>query len=584
MGNNYVSASEHYGEESVNPFGEVESSSFLFRKVPIINQVKSYQKSNFRFDVAAGIALAALAIPQSLAYAQTAGMPVVTGLYALLIPIIAYAVFGSSRRLMTGPTATAALLVIPAVLTVTTDPAEFPIVAGLLALIVGVIFVLASVLRLGWIANYFSSAVLLGFLTGLALTLIAGQLAVFTGAEFEGETPLQEYYFFFVDGIGTIDRLTLAVGLACLFALLAGSKFIPKFPTLILVTVVAIAASYYFDFDSLGVILVGEIPAGLPSLSIPALDTGYVFGLIPAAIGIAIVTFADAVLIARAMVDPDDPPVEANQELLALGSINIASAVSGAFPIGASGSRSAVNVRLGGKTQIVGIVTAIGVALVLLYLTAPLAYLPKAALAAIIIYAALGLIEIKEWKLLARVSRREFAIAFVVVIGMLTIGLLPAISLAVVLSIIDTISRNSKPSDAVLGLSASENRFVDIRRKPEAKIIPGIVVYRWDGRLFFANSGYFRDRVLAALIGSPYEVRYVILSAEAITNIDVTGAQILRDLIIELEKRGITFLIARSRSRLTELIDELKLSKFIPPEHRFHSVREAAAWCELPKS
>lgn len=575
MNEEHISAKAGYGSADLNPFGESPEESLISRTFPLAIQLRSYARENLRFDVVAGITLAALAIPQAMAYAQTAGMPVVAGLYALLIPLVAYATLSSSRRLMTGPTATAALMVPSAILGVSHDPTAYPALAAVLALTVALVFAFAYILRLGWIANYFSVTVLLGFLTGLALTLIADQLHVFTGATFDGETPFQKYYNFLTAGVYDIDPLTTTIGALSLVALVVGKKFFPHVPMLLFVAIGAIASSYAFEFSTRGVLLVGTIPSGIPEFVIPNFNVNMLREFLPAALGIAVVAFADAILVARSVVRADEPAVDANQELLALAGLNAAAGISQSFPLGSSGSRTAVNVRLGGRTQLVSLVLATSAALVLLFLTAPLSQLPKATLGAIIIFAAIGLIDTKEWKHISRISPRELALAAVVVVGMLTIGMLPSISLAVLLSIIDAVQRSAKPTDAVLGLSASDDRFVDVRREPESAIIPGIVVYRWDGRLFFANSTYFSDRVRAAIDGAPYDVRYLILSCEAITNIDATGAQTLRGLTTQLSSQGIEIVAARNRTRFTALMHELQLDDSIPQERRFNTVREA---------
>jgi high affinity sulfate transporter 1 len=545
--------------------------------LPILVDLRSYTRMRLRTDVLAGVAIAALAVPQAMAYAQTAGLPVAAGLYGLLVPLVAYAALGSSQVLMTGPTATAALLVAPALLTVSTDPASYPALGAMLALLVGVVFLAARLLRLGWISNYFSTAVLLGFLTGLGLTLIFGQLGVFTGVSVDGDTPLQEFLSFIANVVGGTDPATLTIGIVTLVALLVGGRYLPKFPMLLLVTVGAIAVSAALDLGSHGVVLVGQIPAGLPSLAWPGVSVRDVLVLIPSAVGIALVAFADAVLTARSVAGPKDRPVDANQELIALAGLNVAAGLSQSFPLGASGSRSAVNVRLGGRTQVVSLVQAAGAALVLLFLTGALALLPKATLAAVIIYAAIGLIDIGGWKGLARGSRGELLIAAVVVVGMLTIGLLPSLVLAVLMSIIDVVRRSAQPRDAVLGWSVQDRRFVDVERRPHARVVPGIVVYRLDDRLFFANSRYFLTRVREAIDAAPYAVTAFVFDAECVTNLDASAAEALVELIDELRGNGVRFVLARSRSAFDEEASRFGLDEALPPENRFPTVRAAVS-------
>lgn len=558
------------------PFQPAQRTASRWRFLPLVQSLRGYPRSSLRVDLVAGVALAALAVPQAMAYAQTAGLPVVAGLYGLLLPLIAYALLGSSRTLMTGPTATSALLVIPALSTVSSDPADYPVLAAMLALLVGGVFIIARLLRLGWISDYFSAAVLLGFLTGLALTLVAGQLDDFTGVDVSGETSLQEYVSF-ATSVGTTHGLTLLIGVLSLAALLAGGYFLPKFPMLLLVTVAAIAAAALWDLGEYGVTLVGEIPPGLPELAWPSVSLTDIAILVPSAIGIALVAFSDAILTARSLSGPDDPPVNTNQELAALAGVNLTAGISQSFPLGSSGSRSAVNVRLGGRTQVVSLIQACGVVLVLLFLTGALALLPKATLAAVIIYAAIGLMDFGAWRAFARGSRGELLVAVITVLGMLTVGLLASLILAVLLSIVDIVRRSAQPSDAVLGWSPSAGRSVDVERHPGAILVPGVVVYRLDDRLFFANSRYFRSRVGEALRGAPTPATTLVFDAESVTDLDASGAQVLADLVSELRADGIRFLLARSRATFEEQLDRTGHADVLPPEDRFPTVRAAVS-------
>jgi sulfate permease, SulP family len=564
-----------YGGDRPHPFQRAHRSTGLSRFVPLLADLRRVTPGGLRPDLVAGVTIAALAVPQGMAYAQTAGLPVVAGLYGLLLPVVAYAALGSSRVLMTGPTATAALMVGPALVVVSPDPSTYPALAAMLALLVGAVFLIARALRLGWISDYFSAAVLLGFLTGLALTLIAGQVGVLLGVDVTGDTPLQQYASFAQNLCGGVDPVTVAVGLACLVALVVGARLWPAFPTLLVVTIAAIAVSAWADLGSRGVTLVGEIPPGLPAIEWPSVSLVDVAKLAPSAVGIALVAFSDAILTARSLAQPDDRPVDAQQEMLGLAGLNLVAGLSQSFPLGSSGSRSAVNVRVGGRTQVVGLAQAGAVALVLLFLTAPLSLLPKATLAAVIIFAALGLVDISGWRALIRGSRGELAVAGITVLGMLTVGLLPALLLAVLLSILDVVRRSAQPRDAVLGWDPEHRRFVDVQRRHDAVVVAGVVVYRLDDRLFFANSGYFRSRVREAVAGAPYDVVVVVFDAEAVTSLDTSGAQTLREVVEELGGRGIRFVVARSRAAFDEQVDRLGIDDVIPEANRYPTVRAA---------
>ena len=570
-----VPARGEYAGDRPHPFRRPRPPAGRTRLLPLLADLRDLRPARLRPDLLAGVTIAALAVPQGMAYAQTAGLPVVAGLYGLLLPVVAYAALGSSRVLMTGPTATAALMVGPALVVVSPDPSTYPVLGAMLALLVGGVFLAGRALRLGWISDYFSAAVLLGFLTGLALTLIAGQVGVLLGVDAPGDTPLEQYSSFVHNLLGGVDPVTLAVGLTCLVALAVGARLWPGFPMLLVVTVAAIAVSAWADLGSRGVVLVGDIPSGLPAFGWPSVSLVDVLELAPSAVGIALVAFSDAILTARSLARPEDRPVDAQQEMLGLAGLNVVAGLTQSFPLGSSGSRSAVNVRVGGRTQVVGLAQAGAVALVLLFLTAPLSLLPKSTLAAVIIFAALGLVDVSGWKGLVRGSRGELAVAIATVLGMLAVGLLPALLFAVLLSILDVVRRSAQPRDAVLGWDPERRRFADVSHGRGAVVVPGVVVYRIDDRLFFANSGYFRSRVREAVAGAPYDVTAVVLDAEAVTSLDTSGAQALREVIDELDVRGIRFVVARSRAAFDEQVERLGVDDVVPAASRFPTVRAA---------
>ena len=543
------------------------------RFLPLLAQLRGYR--SLRPDVVAGVVVAALALPQAMAYAQLAGLPVVAGLYGLLLPLVAYALLGSSRVLMTGPTTTAALMVGPALVAVNPDPDTHAALAAMLALLVGLVFLLARMLRLGWLADYFSAAVLLGFLTGLALTLIAGQLGVLLGVAVSGETPLQQYRSFLGNALGGTHAPTVVIGVTSLVLLLMAKRWFPQFPMLLAITGGAIAVSGLAELAERGVTIVGDIPAGLPGLSFPAVDPGDAAQLLLPALGIAVVGFSDSLLLSRSLASGPAEQVDADQELLALAGLNAAAGVTGSFPVGASGSRSAVNVGLGGRTQVVSLAQAGTVVIVLLLLTPALALLPKAVLAAVIMYAALSLVDVPEWRALARGSRGELLIAGVTVLGMLTVGLLPALVLAVALSLLDVVRRSAEPRDAVLGWSVEHHRHVDVALNPDALLVPGVVVYRLDDRLFFANCRYFAARVEQAVHGSPTQPRVFVFDAEVVSHLDAAAAATMRRLVERLTAQGVRFVLARARAVVREQLDRYGLADVLPPEMRYPTVRAA---------
>jgi sulfate permease, SulP family len=566
-------ANREYGGDAPRPFRRGDRRPLLDRFVPLVPALREYRREWIGRDVLAGVVIAALAVPQSMAYAQTAGLPVQAGLYALLVPVVAYAALGSSRRLMTGPTAAAALLVPAAVLPIASaGSSAYLAAAAMLALLVGALLALGRLLRLGWITDYISVAVLLGFLTGMALTLITGQLGAFFGVSVTSGSPVRQVIDFSDKAADGVHWLTAGFAVVVLLLLFAGDRWIPKFPMLLAVTVVAIVVSWAFDLQGHGVRVVGSIPSGLPLPSWPSIGLVQVLELAPTAVGIALVVFADAILTARSV---GRGHVDADQELLALGGLNIGAGLFGSFPVGGSGSRTAVNVRLGGRTQLVSVWQAVTVAVVLLLLTPALAYLPRATLAAVIVYAAIGLIDVSAWRALAAGARAELLIALATVVGMLTAGLLPALVFAVLLSVLDAVRRSAQPRDAVLGWSPRHGRFVDLQRHPGAHVVPGIVVYRLDDRLFFANSRYFRTRVLEAVDGAPYPVHDFVFDAEGVTHLDTSGAAAIRETVEQLRDRNIGFATARMKSAVSASADQLGLRDVVPSVVRFPTVHAA---------
>jgi MFS superfamily sulfate permease-like transporter len=348
------------------------------------------------------------------------------------------------------------------------------------------------------------------------------------------------------------------------------------------VVVLAIAVSAAAGLAAYGVAEVGEIPAGLPRLTLPDLHLRTILDLVPAALGIFFVSFSDEILVARSFAGRHGQHVRADAELRALGAASLAASITHGMPIGASGSRTAVNDQMGGRTQLSGLLAAAVIALVLLFLTAPMQYLPSATLGAVIVTASIGLIEPSAWRGLARVSKVEVAIAAVTMIGVITIGVLPALLLAVGLTIIDAIRRSAKPHDAVLGRVDRLDRYADVRFHPSATVIPGILVYRLDDRLFFANVNYVQSRIREAIAGAPAPVHWLIFDAEGLNHVDATGVDLLTDLVTSLREEDITFVLARLKSPMTEHLAEAGVLALIGEEHVYPTVHAAVAAGPVP--
>jgi high affinity sulfate transporter 1 len=558
-------------------FRRAKKEPLLVRAVPVSQDVPRYRIPSARRDLVAGLTVAALALPSAMAYGELAGLSPVNGLYTLIAPTVAYVLLGSSRRLVVGPEGSVSTLVAAAVLPLAAagsdDAAEL---AAMLALLVAACFLLARVLRLGWVADYFSRPVLIGYLHGVAVVLVISQLGKLLGLDIDATEPLQRLAEV-VRELGEASGATVAVSVVALAALLVLRRFLPAVPGALVVVVTAIGASWALDFASHGVAIVGPVPGGLPRPTLPTPPLGDVLELVPAALGVFLVSFADEILTARAFAGRHNEHVRASQELLVMGAANVAAGLTQAFSIGASGARTAVNEAMGARTQIAGLFAAGAVVVVLLFLTEPMQYLPAAVLGAVIVSAGINIVDPAAWRALAAIDRVEVAVAGVTTGCVVFFGVLEALVVAVGLSIIDTVRRSARPYDAVLGWVPHLDAYRDVAVHPSALVTPGVVVYRLDDRLFFANAAYVKGRVREAIRAAPTETSWVVFDAEAINHIDSTGIEALLDLTRDLRGEGITLVVARLRTRMMPDFEVAGLAGAIGPEHFYPTVKSAVA-------
>jgi SulP family sulfate permease len=561
-------------EGDASPFQRPARRPLLQRLIPVSEQVPGYRGGTLRRDLLAGVTVAALALPASLAYAEIAGLSPVIGLYALLLPAVAYALLGSSRQLVVGPDGSVAALVGAAVIPLTTDPEQRASLAAMLALLVGGVFLGARLVRLGWIADYLSRPVLIGYIHGVAVVLIIGQLGKLLGLNISAESPPGEL----LEVIREIDEInwaTFAVGVTCLAVLLLFGWLFPKLPTPLFVVVLAIVVSTVVGLADQGVAVVGNIPAGLPSLEVPDVRLIDALKLIPAALGIFFVGFSGGILTARTYAGRHGQHVHAGAELAAMGAANLAAGISQAFPIGASGSRTSVNDQMGARTQLSGLLSAGVTALVLLFLTGPVEYLPVATLGAVIVAASIGMVDLVSWRGLARLSRIEVAIAAITMLGVISVGVLRALLLAVALSVVDAVRRSATPHDAVLGWVQRLDRYADVRLHPSARVVPGVLVYRLDDRLFFANAHYVKGRIREAVAGAPAPIHWLVFDGEALNHVDATGVRTLTELIESLRKESITFVVARLHGHMSDHLKAAGVLDLVGEEHLYPTVHAA---------
>jgi len=531
----------------------------IVQRLPGLDRLRHYQRSWLSVDLLAGLTVGAMLVPQGMAYAELADMPPVTGFYAALLALIAYAFVGSSRHLGVGPEPGTAILAATGVGAIAAgDPERYFALMAALALIVGVICLLAAVARLGFIANVLSKPVLVGYITGVGLTLLSSQYAKFTGV------PIDADDFFsrtrdLLTGLDDIDGLTITVGASTLILIQVLRWKVPAIPGALLGVVLATVVAVVFSLEMDGLALVGDVPQGLPSFGLPDVGGGDLVDLLPVAAGIALVGYSDNVLTGRAIGGRLGYRIDPNQELAALGVTNLCSGFSQGFPISSSASRTAVPASLGSKSQLVGIVAAIVVIATLLFLSPVLAEIPQAALAAVIIAAALAIIDVAGFRELWAVSRAEFALAATSALAVMVFDVLIGVLVAVGLSLLMALGRIATPHDAILGAGQDLDGWVDAETHPGARTLPGLLVYRFDAPLFFANANRYRERLEALVEENPGDEEWLVLDFEGVGEADTTAVDMLIELLDEHGRQGRVIGIARANERVLRRLDRAGL-------------------------
>ncbi|MCP4307661.1 MAG: sulfate permease [bacterium] len=535
---------------------------------PGLDRLLHYERSWLRADLLGGLTVGAMLIPQSMAYAELAGMPPEAGFYAVLLALLAYAFVGSSRHLGVGPEPGTAILAAAAVGGMAAgDPVRYAALMAALALMVAAVCFIAAAFRLGFLADLLSRPVLVGYITGIGLTLISSQLSKVTGI------PIQEDAFFgrFVEMFSNLDQIdpaTLAMG-ALALALILFLRRWPAVPGALIAVVLATSVTAIFSLADHGIAVVGDIPAGLPALGLPAVLKSDWVALIPAALGIALVGYSDNVLTARSISAEHGYRIDPNQEFIALGATNLMSGFSQGFPVSSSASRSFVPASIGTNTQLTAIVAAGFVAATLLFLRPVLSNFPQAALGAVILAAAIVIIDVAGFRELWKLSRAEVTLAAATALGVMVFDVLTGVLIAVALSAAVALWRIARPSDAVLGGASELDGWVAIDEFPDAHTLPGLLVYRFDAPLFFANSEWFRQRVRTALDVNPGEERWIIFDFDGVGSIDTTAVEMLQELLAELPGLGIDVIgIARANH---PTIDRLTRAGLLEPEGTIRS-------------
>ncbi len=556
-----------------------------------LSTLRQYRRPWLRGDVVAGVTVAAYAVPQVMAYAELAGLPAVVGLYAILVPLVLYALLGSSRQLSVGPESTTALLTAAAIGPLAAgDPARYAALAALLALLVAGYCVVAWALRLGFVADLLSRPVLVGYLTGVALTMIVGQLGTVTGVDVEGSS-VNERLVSFVSGIGSIDVVTTMLSVGVLTLLLLIARRYPKVPGPLVVVLLASAVVAVLGWAD-RVAVVGDVPFGLPELVLPDVGLSDVGLLALPALGLMIVGYTDNVLTARSFANRRREQIDANAELLALGVSNLGAGLTQGMPVSSSGSRTALGNAAGSRTQVYSLVMLGAVVLTLLLFRPVLEYFPLAALGALVVYAAIQLIDMPAFGQLWRFRAAELAIALATTVAVLALDILTGVLVAVGLSVVELLYRVARPHDAIEGLVPGLAGMHDVDDYPQARTVPGLVVYRYDSPLFFANAADFRRRAEAAVdevMAADGPVRWLLLNVEANVEIDSTAVAVLDDLHQAMQDRGIVLALARVKQDLAVQLDRAGFLQTLGENRVFPTLPTALdgyrAWVhELPSN
>jgi SulP family sulfate permease len=522
---------------------------------PGARRLRRYERAWLRGDLVAGVTVAAYLIPQVMAYAEVAGLPPVTGLWAITGSVMVYAVLGSSRQLSVGPESTTALMTAAAIGPLAAgDPHRYASLAATLALMVGALCLLAWVLRLGFLAELLSRPVLIGYMTGVAIIMIIGQLGKVTGIHANGSSAVSEVVSV-LSHLGQANPPTVAISIAVLVLLVAGTRWFPRAPVPLIVILLATGVVAVWHLHRTGVALVGPLPAGVPVPALPGLAPADLAVLLLPALGVTVVGYTDNALTARTFATRNGYAIDANQELLALGTANAAAAVMHGFPVSSSGSRTVIGDSLGSRSQLFSLVALAGVTLTLLVGGGVLAGFPTAALGALVIWAATRLVDVGEFRRLAGFRASELSLAIATTAGVLIFDILYGVLVAVGLSALDLLHRVARPHDGILGFVPGVAGMHDVDDYPVTRQVPGLVVYRYDSPLFFANAEDFKRRALEAVKDAQPRAEWLLINAEANVQVDLTALDALDELRAELARQGVVTAMARVKS---EVADDLR--------------------------
>lgn len=551
----------------------------ISRYIPIIGTLQNYNRDAFRGDFNAGLTVAIMLVPQGMAYAVLAGMPPVYGLYASIVPLLIYAIFGTSRQLAVGPVAMVSLLVVAGVGELADVGSDrFIQLAIMTALGVGVFQLLMGLFRMGFLVNFLSHPVLSGFTSAAAIIIGASQLRNLLGLNLPGTKQVHEILIAAAQRITEIDPATAIIGIGSVAAIMLIKKWKKTFPSALVVVVIGTLATVLFNLHTHGVAIVGDVPKGLPSFMSPGFDLNDLQALLPIILVIALVSYMESIAVAKAIANKRGYKVDANQELIALGGANIGGAFFQSFPTTGGFSRTAVNDQAGAATTIASVISAVLIGLTVLFLTPLFYYLPSAVLAAIIMVAVAGLFDYKEMAYLWRTDKKDLAMLAVTFIATLALGIEEGIAIGVIISLVLVIYSSTKPHHAELGRLGTTNNFRNITRYQEAVVEKDVLIYRFDSSLFFANVEHFRETVQERIASHGKDLKVVILDASAISQVDSTGIHMLQEFIKDLRSRDIDLYIASAIGPVRDRLKTCGITEVMGDRSFFFDVGDAVRY------
>jgi high affinity sulfate transporter 1 len=542
------------------------------RWLPGLVTLRQYKWGWLPDDIVAGLVLTTMLVPVGIAYAVASGVPGIYGLYATIVPLLAYALFGPSRILVLGPDSSLAAVILGVVFPLSNgDPLRAVALASMMAVVSGIACIVAGVARLGFITELLSKPIRYGYMNGIALTVLISQVPKLFGFSIEGEGPLREIWAIgkaILNGKANWTAFAVGAGTLAVILLLKNNKRVPGILIAVVGATLAVSA---LDLGA-RVSVLGPLPQGLPAFTIPEIRYDDIIPVIIGGLAVALVSFADTSVLSRVYAARTGTQVDPNQEMVGLGAANLAAGFFQGFPISSSSSRTPVAEAAGARTQFTGVVGAIAVALLLVAAPNLLQNLPSAALAAVVIASAIGLFEFTDLARIFRVQPWEFWLSIVCFAGVAVFGAIPGIGLAVVVAIIEFLWNGWRPYSAVLGRPNSVEGYHDITRYPEARQVPGLVIFRWDAPLFFANAELFRERVMDAIAKSPNSVRWVVVAAEPVTSVDITAADTLAELDETLHRAGIELCFAELKDPVKDKLKRFGLFSAIGEKYFFPTI------------